>query len=235
MSVHNGWVFRPMADALAKDCGDDAVGRPLHQLSGKAAADAVAHIEELVDPEVVHQPKLIVGKRIPRVIDWHWATGVSAIGIALVHRDAAEVVLERLHRVEHRSRPIADPRVQPATRGHQKREAGARLLIADADIAFLIEWHGSSSSASSGSPPTMRSQEPQGLARRRSLWVRLFDEFKAIYAAISSSNATPARKFEAAAQGSTRTPTSRALHERCVPFERAHVGWKQAEPRARRP
>jgi hypothetical protein len=37
---------------------------PLHQLPGKAAADAVAHVKELADAEVVHQPKLIVAKRI---------------------------------------------------------------------------------------------------------------------------------------------------------------------------
>jgi len=57
-----------MADALAEDGGEDAVGRSLHQLSGKAAADAVAHVKEFVDAEVVHQPELIVGKRIPRII-----------------------------------------------------------------------------------------------------------------------------------------------------------------------
>jgi hypothetical protein len=43
-----------MADALAEHSGDDAVGRPLHQLPGKATADAVAHIEEFADAEVVH-------------------------------------------------------------------------------------------------------------------------------------------------------------------------------------
>src|SRR5438046_10243554 len=30
MPVHDSRVFRPMADALAKHSGDDAVGRPLH-------------------------------------------------------------------------------------------------------------------------------------------------------------------------------------------------------------
>ena len=50
-----------------KAAGADAVRRPLHQLSGKAAADALAHVEEFMDAEVVHAPKLIVGKCIPRV------------------------------------------------------------------------------------------------------------------------------------------------------------------------
>jgi len=75
-----------MADALAEDGGDDAVRRPLHQLRGKATTDAVAHIEEFVDAEVVYQPQLIVGKCVPRIIDRHWAGGFSAIGIALVHQ-----------------------------------------------------------------------------------------------------------------------------------------------------
>ena len=58
-----------MADGLAKDRGDNAVGRPLHQLPGKAAADAVADEEEPLDPEVVHQAELVIGERVPWVVD----------------------------------------------------------------------------------------------------------------------------------------------------------------------
>ena len=132
-----------MADALAEDGGDDAVRRPLHQLPGKAAPDAVAHVEELVDPEVIHQPELVVGERLPGVVDRHGAGGLAAIGVALVHRDAAEVLRKRLHRVDHRGWPVADAGVQAPTGGDQQREAGARLLIADADVALVIERHGS--------------------------------------------------------------------------------------------
>ena len=53
-----------MTDGLAEDGGDAAVGGTLHQLPGKAAADAVAHIKEFADAEVVHPPKLVVGERI---------------------------------------------------------------------------------------------------------------------------------------------------------------------------
>src|SRR5438105_8517128 len=143
MPVHDGRVFRPMADALAEHGGDDAVGRPLHKLPSKAAADAVAHIKEFADAEVVHQPELVVGKRIRRVIDLHGTAGFAAIGIALVHRDAAEVVLELFHRVDHRGRPVADARIEAATGSDQQREAGAGLLVANADVALLKEWHGS--------------------------------------------------------------------------------------------
>jgi len=38
--IHNGRVFRSMADGLAEDGGEDTIGRPLHQLSGEATADA---------------------------------------------------------------------------------------------------------------------------------------------------------------------------------------------------
>ena len=56
-----------MPDGLAEHGGDDAVGRSLQELAGKAAADAVAHVEEFADAEVVHQPELVVGKGVPRV------------------------------------------------------------------------------------------------------------------------------------------------------------------------
>src|SRR5262249_38854163 len=106
-------------------------------------ADAVAHVEELVDPEVIHQPELVVGERLPGVVDRHGAGRLAAIGVALVHRDAAEVVLKCFHRVDHRVRPIADAGVQAPTGGDQQREAGARLLVADADVALVIKRHGS--------------------------------------------------------------------------------------------
>ena len=67
MPIHDGRIFGPMADGLAKDSADHTVGRPLHQLPGKAAADAVADEEELLDPEVVHQAELVVGECVPWV------------------------------------------------------------------------------------------------------------------------------------------------------------------------
>src|SRR5215510_337746 len=40
------------------------------------------------------------------------AARFAAVGVALVHRDAAEVRRERLHHVDHRGRPGADAGVQ---------------------------------------------------------------------------------------------------------------------------
>jgi hypothetical protein len=73
---------------LAKHGGN---GRALEKLAGKAAADAVAHVEELADAKMVHQPELSSAKAphgsqvgIGPVSRRHWR--------AVAHRDAAEVV-----------------------------------------------------------------------------------------------------------------------------------------------
>src|SRR5688500_18675103 len=120
MPIHDGWVFRPMADALAEDGGDDAVRRPLHQLPGKAAANAVAHVEELVDTKVIHQPELVVGERIPWVVDRHGAGRLATVSVALVHRDATKIVLECFHGVDHRGWPVTDAGVQAPAGGNQQ-------------------------------------------------------------------------------------------------------------------
>ena len=131
-----------MPNGLAEHSGDDTLGRSLQELAGKAAADAVAHIEELADAEVVHQPELVVGEGIPRVAGRDRPGGFAAIRVALVHRDAAEIVFEGLRGIEHGSGPIADTGVQTAAGGDQQRETGAGFLVADADVAFFVERHG---------------------------------------------------------------------------------------------
>src|SRR5262249_18342937 len=110
--------------------------------------------EELADAKVIHQPELVVGKGAPGVVDRDRAARFAAVGVALVHRDAAEVVRELCHRVDHRGRPVADAGVQAPTRADQQREAGASLLVTDADIALVVERHGSLSLHSVGSADT---------------------------------------------------------------------------------
>src|SRR5262245_10332351 len=61
VSNQDARVFGPIAYGLAEHRGNDALRRSLQQLAGEAAADAVAHEEEFPDPEMVHQPKLVVG------------------------------------------------------------------------------------------------------------------------------------------------------------------------------
>jgi hypothetical protein len=119
------------------------VGGPLHELEGKGATDAVAHEKELPDAEVVHQPELVLREGTPGVVDRDRPTRLAAVGVALIHRDAAKVVLERFHGVEHSGGPIADAGVQAPTGGDQQWEAGAGLLVADADVALVVKRHGS--------------------------------------------------------------------------------------------
>src|SRR5262249_43833834 len=97
--------------------------------------------KELPEAEVVHQAQLVGGEGAPRVMDRDRPAGLAAVGVALVHRDAAELVLECFHRVEHRGRPIADAGVQAPAGGDQQREASASFLVTDADVAFFIKRH----------------------------------------------------------------------------------------------
>src|SRR3954469_24256999 len=61
------WMLNPLINMILMHPGGGVsnYGRPLHQLPGKATADAVAHIKEFADTEVIHQPELVVGERIP--------------------------------------------------------------------------------------------------------------------------------------------------------------------------
>ena len=88
---------------------------------------------------MIHQSQLVVGKGSSRVIDRNRAARYTTVRVALVHRDAAELVFENLHGVEHRGGPIADTVVQASARGDQQRKAGAGLFAADADLTIFVE------------------------------------------------------------------------------------------------
>src|SRR5215468_12081635 len=136
--VHVIRLRRIVPDWLAQYRGSDALRRALHQLHRERAADAVAEEAELVDAKLVHHAQLVVGERAPGIVDRNRSGGLAARGVALVHGDHAEVVLELLRNVDHRTRPHGDARVQAAAGRRQQREAGADLGVADADIALLV-------------------------------------------------------------------------------------------------
>src|SRR5262245_38632659 len=92
---------------------------------------------------VIHQAELIVGIGVPWPVHFQRPCGLAALGIAQIGRDHAELVLELVERVERVGREARDRGVQPATGDDQQREAGTNLLIVDADVAFLVKWHGS--------------------------------------------------------------------------------------------
>src|SRR5258708_36871636 len=92
---------------------------------------------------------MVIGIGIPRPIDLERAGRLPAIGVAHVREDAAVFSLELFDRIKRSAAHQAgDRRVQSPAGDEQQREAGARLLVLDANGAFLVERHGSSSLSS---------------------------------------------------------------------------------------
>src|SRR4029077_4540915 len=121
----------------------DAVGGPLDELQPERSPDAVAHVEELLRAEVVHQPQLVIREGAPGGAGRNRPRGFAAVRIALIHRDAAEVALERYHRIEDRGGPVAHAGVQAPAGSDEQWEARANRFVADADVTLFIERHGS--------------------------------------------------------------------------------------------
>jgi len=105
-------------------------------MTTRSNPNAVAHEQELTDAQVVHQSELIIGERVPGIIDGNRARGLTAVRVALIHRDAAKIVLENFHGIEHGGRPVADPGIQTAAVRYQQRKAAAGFLIADANVTI---------------------------------------------------------------------------------------------------
>src|SRR5207249_4404685 len=72
-----------------------------------------------------------------------------AIGVAHIREDAAVFSLELFDRIKRSAAHQAgDRRVQSPAGDEQQREAGAGLLVLDANGAFFVERHSSSSLSS---------------------------------------------------------------------------------------
>src|SRR5215472_16119363 len=109
--VHVIRLLRSVPYRLAQDGGDHARRRAFHQLHPERAADAIAEEEKLADAKMVHHAELVVGESVPGIVDRNRAGRVTVGGVALVHSDHAEVVLELLYDVDHGGWPYADARV----------------------------------------------------------------------------------------------------------------------------
>ena len=94
---------------------------------------------------MVHQADMVIGVGVPRSVGLERPRGLAGVGIAQIGDDDAVFVLELLHRVEGMGLETCDRRVQPAARDDHQREAGADLLVVDANIASFVERHVSSS------------------------------------------------------------------------------------------
>src|SRR6266852_2351616 len=92
---------------------------------------------------MIHQADMIVGIGVPGPVHFQRPRGLAALGVAQIGRDHAELALELVERVERVGREARDRGVQPATGDDQQREAGTDLLIVDANVALLIQWHSS--------------------------------------------------------------------------------------------
>src|SRR6185436_294122 len=110
------------------------------EVPDEGAANAEAHHHELADAQVVREPDMVIGIRIPRRLDLERAGGLPAVGVAQVRRDAAVLSLELLDRVEGTAACQAgDCRVQPAAGDEQQRKAGTGLLVVNANRPFFVE------------------------------------------------------------------------------------------------
>src|SRR5882672_1925519 len=141
--------LRPESARLRQHGSDDTVGCPLQKVPNQGTTDAEAHYHELLDPQVIHQTDMVIGIGIPRPIDLERAGGLPAIGVAHVGEDAAVFSLELFDRIKRSAAHQAgDRRVQSPARDEQQRKAEAGLLVLDANGAFFVERHSSSSLSS---------------------------------------------------------------------------------------
>src|SRR4029450_8906675 len=91
-------------------------------------------------PQLTHQANLALRLRFPWPVALHWTSRLAVGRVAQVRRDAAEVPLEILDRVERRGAgEAANGRVQSAARKQQQREPRTSLLIVDANRASLVK------------------------------------------------------------------------------------------------
>src|SRR5215510_9761700 len=92
---------------------------------------------------------MIIGIGIPRPIDLERAGRLAAIGVAHVREDAAVFSRELFDRIKRSAAlQAADRRVQSPARDEQQRKARTGLLILNANGAFFVERHSSSSLSS---------------------------------------------------------------------------------------
>lgn len=76
--VHDIGVFGPMSHRLAEYCGSYTLGSSFKKRAREAAADAVSHVGEFADDQVIHHPELVVGEATPGIVNSYWPSALAA-------------------------------------------------------------------------------------------------------------------------------------------------------------
>src|SRR5580704_447901 len=79
---------------------DDTIGSPLQKVPDEWTSDAESEDHEPVYSEVIHQPEMVIGEGIPRLVDLKRAGGLTAISVAQVREHTTVLSLELVDRVE---------------------------------------------------------------------------------------------------------------------------------------
>ena len=142
--VENVRQLGPEPAGLHQRRRHDAPGSgPAEQVQDHRSGDAETDHPELVDAEMVHQTKMVVGKGIPRPVNLQRAGGLARRGIAQVGGDAAKISLEGFQGIERmRGSQALNGGIESAARTDQKREARTDLFVIDACGASFVERHG---------------------------------------------------------------------------------------------
>ena len=106
-------------------------------------ADAEAHDQKLLDAEVVHQPKVVIGMGVPGPVNLKRAARLPWVSVAQVNTDTTEILFVSLHRVEGYRRIQQWQRgIEPAAWNDQQGISGPYLFVVDTDGFFFIKRHG---------------------------------------------------------------------------------------------
>jgi hypothetical protein len=130
------------ADRLRQHGALDALGLGLDQIQDERPADALTVEMTAVDAQVVEEGDVVGGIAVPAILRGDRRARLAA-GVALVHRDDAELVGELDCRVDRRRglAPNVDDRLQPRRRESQDRETLAELLVIDARTVLFEARH----------------------------------------------------------------------------------------------
>jgi len=179
-----GAAGRPGADApdrLRQHGAGDALRLSLEHVQDERPADALTVEMAPVDAEVVEEGDVIGGVAVPAVLRGDRGAGLAA-GVALIHRDHAEVRRPLGGGVDRRGglAPHLDHRLQARGREGEDGEALAELLVSRCErrggqssaCRYPFAWWGTLSNRSCPGNNRARPPPPAACARRGQMTFR---------------------------------------------------------------